>query len=235
MTVYIKRNTLQARLTHGVAVTSIILLAISGLFIFVPQLAAITPAAVLVFFSTAHRVLGIALMIVLLLSALISPKGAKHFFQSYFCKWDADDKTFMKRFVPYMLSPKKVDLPAQHRVKSGQRVVGWIIFLAGFMICVSGVVLIVGTSGVALSASTMLIMRLIHDIAFILLAVFGLAHIYLGAGFFQPYRGMRKVMFGDGLLNESEALYHWGHWAREEMDRGENVVVVDDGVEPEKA
>jgi formate dehydrogenase subunit gamma len=31
-------------------------------------------------------------------------------------------------------------------------------------------------------------------------------------------------MFGDGLVSESDALYHWGHWAEEELASGENVV-----------
>ena len=57
-----------------------------------------------------------------------------------------------------------------------------------------------------------------------LIAVFGLAHIFLGAGIFQPYRGTAKLMFGDGTVSESDALYHWGHWARKEIATGENVV-----------
>jgi formate dehydrogenase subunit gamma len=39
---------------------------------------------------------------------------------------------------------------------------------------------------------------------------------------------MRKVMFGNGLISESDALYHWGHWAREELENGENCVEIDD-------
>ena len=61
-------------------------------------------------------------------------------------------------------------------------------------------------------------------IGFLLIAVFGLAHIFLGAGIFQPYRGTYKLMFGDGTVSESDALYHWGHWARKEIASGENVI-----------
>ena len=31
-------------------------------------------------------------------------------------------------------------------------------------------------------------------------------------------------MFGDGTVSEADALYHWGHWAREEMTSGEHVI-----------
>ena len=37
---YIKRHSLQARLTHGITIAACILLCISGLFVFVPALAA---------------------------------------------------------------------------------------------------------------------------------------------------------------------------------------------------
>ena len=51
-----------------------------------------------------------------------------------------------------------------------------------------------------------------------------MAHIFLGGGIFQPYRGTHRLMFGDGTVSESDALYHWGHWARKELESGKNVV-----------
>ena len=56
------------------------------------------------------------------------------------------------------------------------------------------------------------------------IAVFGLAHIFLGAGIFQPYRGTHRLMFGDGTVSEADALYHWGHWARKELESGQKVI-----------
>ena len=67
----------------------------------------------------------------------------------------------------------------------------------------------------------------LHDLGFLLIAVFGLAHIFLGGGIFQPYRGTYKLMFGNGLVSEADALYHWGHWARKEITSGKNVVEKD--------
>ena len=59
---------------------------------------------------------------------------------------------------------------------------------------------------------------------FCIMLIFALAHIFLGAGIFQPYRGMWKVMWKDGLISESDALYHWGHWARDVLKTDNNVV-----------
>jgi len=35
---------------------------------------------------------------------------------------------------------------------------------------------------------------------------------------------MWKVMWKDGLISESDALYHWGHWARDVLKTDNNVV-----------
>ncbi|HBT95915.1 MAG TPA: formate dehydrogenase [Coriobacteriia bacterium] len=230
MTTYIKRHTLQTRLTHGIAASCFILLSISGLFVFVPALNNLLPSEVTFAMRMAHRVIGVILILAVLISAVTAPKGVKHLAKNYFAKWDKDDKTFMKLFVPYMLSPKKVHMPDQHEVKSGQRVADGVLFLIGFLICGSGVVLMLGTApfSLAIDGGVMMVMRLLHDIAFLMFAVFGIAHIFLGAGMFQPYRRMRKVMFGNGLINESDALYHWGHWAREELESREKVVEIND-------
>ena len=88
------------------------------------------------------------------------------------------------------------------------------------LIAVSGVVLWLGTSVWHAGATALLVMRLIHDICFLLFVVFGLAHIYLGAGIFEPYKGTSRLMFGDGKVPESDALYHWGFWAREQIEKG---------------
>ncbi|MDR2492422.1 MAG: cytochrome b/b6 domain-containing protein [Coriobacteriales bacterium] len=228
MTRYIKRHTLQTRITHDVTVIACILLAISGLFVFVPALNNLLPSSATFAIRMAHRVLGIVFIAVPLISAILAPKGVKHLLSNYFARWDKDDVTFIKRFLPYMLGPKRVHMPDQHEVKSGQRLADGVLFLAGFLIAISGVFLLVGTTFVTLDAGLMLFMRLAHDVAFVLFAVFGIAHIYLGAGVFQPYRRMGKTMFGNGMISESDALYHWGHWARETIEKGDKVVEVED-------
>jgi len=177
----------------------------------------------------AHRVLGITFIVVPLISAITAPKGVARLAGNYFAKWDNDDKTFMKKFIPYMLGPKRVHMPDQHEIKSGQRVADGALIIGAFVMMVTGVLLIAGTTGPGFPAGTLMVIRLIHDIGFLWLAIFGLAHIFLGAGIFQPYRGTIGLMWGRGRVKESDALYHWGHWACEEIEKGDNVT--DDGIE----
>ena len=225
MTRYIKRHSLQARITHGIFAISCILLAISGLFVFVPALAASVPSQITFIIRMAHRVLGIIFILAPIISGIMAPGGVVHIWKMYVTKWDHDDKLWLLKFIPYMLASKKVHMPDQHEVKSGQRIADGALIFGAVAISVSGVFLLLGTTIVELSAGLMIVMRLVHDIAFLWLCVFGLAHIFLGAGIFQPYRGTVRLMFGDGKVSESDALYHWGYWAREELESGKNVVI----------
>ena len=201
---YIKRHSLQARLTHGITIAACILLCISGLFVFVPALAAAVGADTVFAIRMSHRIIGVVFVAVPLISALLAPKGVAHIFKNLFDRWDSDDKKWMMLFFPYLFMAKWIHMPDQREVKSGQRFADGMLWFAGAR--VHGVTLF------------------LHDIGFLLIAVFGLAHIFLGAGIFQPYRGTAKLMFGDGTVSESDALYHWGHWARKEIATGENVV-----------
>ena len=89
---------------------------------------------------------------------------------------------------------------------------------------ITGVIMLLGTTIFTLPGEVYAVVLFIHDIGFLLIAVFGLAHIFLGSGLFQPYRRTWKLMWGDGYVSESDALYHWGHWARKEIDKGENII-----------
>lgn len=215
----IPRHSKQTRFTHGVVAIACIWLAISGLFVFVPALANAFPG-VSQAMRASHRIVGAIFILVPVISAITAPQGFKAFCKKYFKKWTPEDFEFMKKFVPYMLGPKKVHMPDQDEVKSGQAVADGFMILCGLLMAVSGVVLWLGTSVWHAGAGAIMVMRLLHDLGFILLIVFGLAHIYLGAGVFQPYRGMARVMWKDGKIPESDALYHWGFWARKEIEEG---------------
>ncbi len=159
-----------------------------------------------------------------LISALLAPKGVAHIFKNLFDRWDSDDKKWMMLFFPYLFMAKWIHMPDQREVKSGQRFADGMLWFAGALMGITGIILLLGTTLFDFGAGVHGVTLFLHDIGFLLIAVFGLAHIFLGAGIFQPYRGTAKLMFGDGTVSESDALYHWGHWARKEIATGENVV-----------
>lgn len=221
---FIKRHSKQARITHGVTIVACILLCVSGLFVFVPALAQAAGQQAVFAIRMAHRVIGVVFVAVPLISALAAPKGVAHIFKNLFARWTSDDRKWMILFFPYLFMAKWIHMPDQDEVKSGQRFADGMLWLSGAVMGVTGVLLLLGSTVLDFGPAAHGALLVAHDIGFLLIAVFGLAHIFLGAGIFQPYRGTARLMFGDGMVSESDALYHWGHWARKELESGENVV-----------
>ena len=220
---FIKRKSKQARWTHGITVSACILLCISGLFVFVPALAQLAGPDVVWVIRMAHRVIGVIFVAVPIISAIAAPKGVAHIFKEMFAKWTSDDKKWMLLFFPYLFGAKWIHMPDQGESKSGQRFADGMLWFACALMAVTGVVLLLSSTVVYIGAAYGVFLFL-HDLGFLIIAVFGLAHIFLGGGIFQPYRRTWKIMWGDGMVSESDALYHWGHWARKEIASGENVV-----------
>ena len=219
----IKRHSRQTRWTHGITIVCCLLLCVSGLFVFVPALGQALGAQAVFTIRMSHRVIGAVFVLVPLISAIMAPKGVAHVFKNLFAKWNSDDKKWMLLFFPYLFMAKWIHMPDQDEVKSGQRFADGMLWLAGALMGVTGVLLVLNGWLVDFGGAHGVILWL-HDLGFLLIAVFGLAHIFLGAGIFQPYRGTIRLMFGDGTVSESDALYHWGHWARKELESGKNVI-----------
>lgn len=221
---YIKRHSLQSRVTHGVTAICCIWLMISGCFVFIPALAQAVGSGVVFGMRMSHRVIGCVFVIVPLISAILAPKGVAHIWKNNVCKWNSDDKLWMKLFMPYLFMAKYIHMPDQDEQKSGQRFADGMLWLSGFAMAITGIVLLLGETCLELSTGVHGVFLFLHDLFFVIMAIFACAHIFLGGGIFQPYRGIARVMWTDGLVSESDAMYHWGHWARQELESGEKVV-----------
>ena len=234
MTRYIQRHSLLTRVTHGVAAITCILLAVTGLFVFWPELGgSIMGGEFTYWMRMLHRVFAIPFILVPLYAVFKSPKGAAHLFkEDIFGKWDKDDYKWAMLFPFYLFAPSKIHMPPQHHVKSAQRLADGALVFFCIIMALTGLVLWLNTGllpnggmKVAFSDEVLLWARMLHDIFFCLTVIVGIAHIYLGAGIFQPYRGTARIMFGDGKVSESDALYHWGYWANEELTTGKTVTI----------
>jgi len=221
VTRYIQRHNGVKRFEHWSHTISTLVLILTGLFVFVPSLGAAIGKDALNAIRLGHRIFAVSFIAVPILTNLYRPSNLMHQLHNNFEKWDADDWKFMKQFVPYLFAPKKIHMPKQHAVKSGQRLADSMLVIFATFIAISGVFL---WAAKYFDPSLISWMLLIHDVSFVAISIVGMAHAYLGAGVFQPYRGSARLMFGDGLVAESDALYHWGYWAEEELASGEHVV-----------
>jgi formate dehydrogenase subunit gamma len=218
---YIQRQSAYARGLHWIHTIACLSLYATGLILFIPSVAAGVGTATVQGARIIHRVMAAIFIIAPLVSMVIQPKGFKHVLQGWFFKWDDKDKEFMKKFLPYLLLGGKEHMPDQKYMKSGQAVADLGVVAMSILIALSGIVLVWPAffGGGSLVAWSLLI----HDGVMVLLGVMLIAHIYIGAGIFQPYKGSGRLMFGDGKISEADALYHWGTWAREALKDGTKV------------
>lgn len=108
ITKYIQRHSVLARITHGVVAISCILLAITGLFVMVTAWNNGVGSEFTIAMRWTHRLLAIPFILIPLLAIIISPKGFVHLFKNnIFGKWDADDRAFAMRFLPYLSLPAR--------------------------------------------------------------------------------------------------------------------------------
>jgi formate dehydrogenase subunit gamma len=210
------------RVIHGIHTVACMALIASGLFVFVPALGSAIGADALQALRMVHRVFAVVFIAGPLVGLVVAPKGFVHIVKNLTAKWDEDDKKFMAMFAKYMFTAKTTHMPPQREVKSGQRLADAALILAAIGISLSGVFLWVGVP--TISYGLFSFMLLIHDICFFGVSLIMVAHIYLGAGIFQPYRGLGRLMFGSGRVSVGEAQYHWGHWADAELASGEKLI-----------
>ena len=105
---YIQRHSLLTRVTHGVCAIGCVLLAITGVFVFVPSLGGgIMGGDFTYAMRMLHRVLAIPFMLVPIIAVIMSPKGFVHLItQDVFGKWDKDDVLWALKF-PFYVCPRQ--------------------------------------------------------------------------------------------------------------------------------
>lgn len=215
---YIQRQSTYARSLHWIHTIACLSLYVTGLILFIPSLAAAVGVTTVQGARIIHRVMAAIFIIAPVASIFIQPKGFVHVLKGWFFKWDEKDKEFMRKFPKYLFLGGAEHMPDQKYMKSGQALADIPVVLLSILIALSGIVLVWPDffGGGAVVRWSLLI----HDGVMVLLGVMMIAHIYIGAGIFQPYRGSGRIMFGDGKVSEADALYHWGTWAREVLKAG---------------
>ena len=215
MTEYLVRHTGLARAVHWAHTIATITLFYTGIAIYTAGTNFLVggPGGVAVSVWV-HRGAAIVFIAAPLLGIIVRPSGLKHLFKALLKPWDKEDWLWTKRFVPHLVVARKVHLPPHNgEIKAGQRVasLGMIAFsvlivITGFMLWFDG----------QTAAGAVRWAVLLHELSMMFLGVLLLGHIYLGAGIFQPLRGMIYTMFGNGKISYRDAQFNWPVWAEEQ-------------------
>ncbi len=88
-------------------------------------------------------------------------------------KWSKEDSEWLGMLGGYLSKDKKP--PPQGKLNAGQKVVGVMVFIFGVLISISGLLMWLGPA----SKGSMMFWHLIHNISFLVFAVFIPLHIYM--------------------------------------------------------
>ncbi len=205
----VQRRSAVARFIHFIHFLSVAFLFYSGLALFHPWFGSWADwVGGFTVTRYAHRIAAIFFIGIPLLGIIFNWKGFAELMRDIFAPWDEDDRKWVRKFLPYLFNAK-TKMPPQGKIKSGQRVGDWFVLASSLFLALTGLVM---WQYEYFPRVFVRWMYPIHDTSMIVLVVFLLVHIYLGSGLFQPYRGMYRVIFGDGQLAEEKARYHWRKW-----------------------
>ena len=208
----IQRQSLFARSVHWVHTIATLLLFYTGLALYTQSLNGL--AALFGGIQNSrlvHHYSGFIFAGVPVLMGLANWGGLTRFLKETFSWEGKDDTDSLIKFPAYLFKAGK-KMPPQGRLKGGQKFADWFILGSSLSIAVSGIMIYFGSN---ISKALVTWMFPLHELSMIILGVFLLIHIYMGAGIFEPYRGMWRAMFGDGTVSRPDAEYHWSKWAKE--------------------
>ncbi|MFA5316894.1 MAG: cytochrome b/b6 domain-containing protein [Dehalococcoidales bacterium] len=202
----IVKYTAGTRVLHWVHTSAFILLFLTGLFLFIPQLG---PLAAGGWTRIVHRVA--ALFFVLIpLFYLITNWSASWRKIAVAFKWGVDDIGWLKAAPGYYFLGNEKSMPPQDEMNSGQKlwwlltIVSWVVF------AITG--LIMWAFKETGSIGLMQWMVLLHDIAFIVAIPMLFVHIYLGV--FHPLMKGAWGAIANGTVTVEYAKSHHAKWYR---------------------
>jgi formate dehydrogenase subunit gamma len=209
----IQRQSSFARIVHWIHTIATLLLFYTGLALYTQSLNALAVVFGGIQNSRlVHHYSGFVFVGVPIMMGLANWDGLMRFFKEIFSWEGKEDTESLTKFPAYLFDADK-EMPSQGRLKGGQKFADWFILGGSLLVSVSGIMIYFGSY---ISKSVVIWMFPLHELSMIVLGVFLLIHIYLGAGIFEPYRGMWRAMFGDGTVSERDAEYHWSKWAEEQ-------------------
>ena len=215
MTEYLVRHGGVARAIHWVHTVATLALFYTGIALYTPGTNFLVgrPGGLAVS-TVVHRVAAVAFIGAPILGILLRPQGLTHMLKALLKPWDRQDWLWMKKFVPHLFAARKVHLPPHSgEIKAGQRLASLGIIAFSVVIVVTGFLLWFDGN---VPPGAVRWAGLLHDVAMIFLGALLMGHIYLGAGIFQPLRGMVWTMFGNGKISYRDAVYNWPKWAEDQ-------------------
>jgi len=211
MTQYVERYRKPTRILHWVHLSAFVLLFLTGLILFIPQLGLLAQDS---WSRIIHRIAAVVFIVAPLIYIPMNVKASLKGIKDAFT-WNIEDIGWLKAAPRYYMLCDEEAMPPQGHMNTGQKMWWFIVLVFGAVFVITGLIMWFGKT--TAPASLLLWMVLIHDIAFIATGAMLFVHIYMS---FHPVArplktGAWSSMMTRGKVPVEYAKSHHGKWYEE--------------------
>lgn len=201
------------RVLHHIHTAAFILLFLTGLVLFVPQLGFLAQDS---WTRIIHRVGALVFILAPLLYAILKPRAAMVAVKEAFT-WGKDDIGWLKAAPRYYFFNDEKGMPPQGHMNTGQKLWWFMVILTGVAFIGTG--LIMWFLKTVAPAPLLQWMVFLHDIAFIAAGAMLFVHVYLGM--IHPLMTEAWSAISNGTVSKHYAQSHHGKWYDEQLHKAQ--------------
>lgn len=201
------RQGLLARLVHFSHLAFTLVLAFTGLVILFPGVFPWVSRGAL---RATHLWVSLFLVAIPLGGAVLAPRATLELLSEY-PSWTLKDLIWLVKFPFRLFQPnRKIEVPViKTKLNPGQKLMGGSLLTLLTLLAASGTLRLFPDT---IPPSVIARSETVHRVAFPILLFFLSGHLAIGSGVFEIYRGVWRVMFGDGTVTRRLAEEHWPNW-----------------------
>jgi formate dehydrogenase subunit gamma len=197
------------RILHHVHTAAFIVLFLTGLVLFVPQLGFLAQGS---WTRIVHRLAAVIFIVAPIAYLVMRPKAAMRAVADA-CTWDKEDMGWLKAAPRYYFLCDEEGMPAQGHMNTGQKLWWFLVIIFGAVFIVTG--LVMWFLKTVAPASLLQWMVFAHDVAFIVTGAMVFVHVYLGV--IHPMMTEAWSAISKGTVSEEYAKSHHGLWYAEQV------------------
>ena len=195
------------RVLHWVHSGAFVLLFLTGLVLFIPQLGILAQDS---WTRIIHRVAAVLFVVIPIIYLILKPKASWQGIKDAF-NWGSEDIGWLKAAPRYYFLGDEKDMPPQGHMNTGQKLWWFMVIVFGVLFVISG--LIMWAFKTTAAPALLQWMVLLHDVAFIVTGAMLFVHIYLGV--IHPMMTESWKAITGGKISTEYAKSHHGKWYKE--------------------
>lgn len=206
----VQKYTKPARVFHWVHTSAFLLLVITGLILFVPAFGFLAQDS---WTRVIHRLAAVVFVVAPLIQILANKQSTKTALKKAF-SWGKDDMDWAMAMPRYYFLSDESSMPPQDEMNTGQKLWFFILIIFSPLFVITGILM--WFFKYTLPSEIFQWSVFIHDVAFIVVFLMFLVHIYLGVihPLMRTHGGSFSSMV-DGTVTADYAKSHHGKWYKE--------------------